>query len=175
MTKILLESTARKTARGNKWCSFRASRRVNSSVVHIFTDGSSTGWYGAVVLIDGVKVRRASAWEEAGPMRNVAAELRALVLGLQFAPRGRECVVVFDYLGVGAWMVGAWNMKNPGVREIIGRAREVIRTRQLTCSYVHHGGHQTDDSDYTYWNGVADALCNPDRERLGEPGFYDDE
>jgi len=108
-------------------------------------------------------------------MRNVAAELRALILGLQHSPKGRECVVVHDYLGVGSWMVGAWQMNKDQVKQLIARAKEVQRIRQLTLSFVHHAGHQTDDSDFTYWNHEADRLCAPDTERLGGLGFYDEE
>lgn len=176
MSRGRMWSTSKETAdRNATFISFRRSRRISAETVHIFTDGSSSGWHAAVVLIDGKKVRRASRFLEPGPMRNVAAELRALTLGLYYAPKGRECVVVHDYLGVGAWYIGAWQIKKPEVQKLVDESRRVALARDLTLSFIHHGGHQSEsrDDDFTYWNNEVDRLCSPDRRRLGHERFYD--
>lgn len=144
----------------------REDKSVTNVCSWLFTDGSSSGWHAAIAVERHLRLKgymsvlRRAAFLEPDSTRNVGAELDAMILGLTFVRAGGKVIVVHDYLGVGAWMVGLWNIKNPLVKVRIDKAKNLVMERQLHLQFVHHSGHQTDDSHFTHWNSAADALCS---------------
>lgn len=159
----IVETTSQKTASNRyktNWLRFRPSRCIDKDSVWMFVDGSSTGWYAAVV-IDPFKntVTKLAAFQEPAS-RNIGPELRSLLHGLSFADPTRSLVVVHDYLGTGAWLAGAWQIKSQNVLDIVSDIRRLIDSRAFkSVRFIHHAGHQKDDSDFTRWNCVVDNLC----------------
>jgi ribonuclease HI len=160
---MLIESTNPKTVRvphQAKWVSFRESRGCDDGLLWIFTDGSSLGGYGAVIVHPNQTATKVRGHAPTTSTRNVGAELNGLLLGLEAAPMGSRLAIVSDYLGVAAWMSRNWKIKDSEVREKIERARAIVTERNLTIErMIHHAGHQKDGSDFTRWNGVADLLA----------------
>jgi hypothetical protein len=161
---LYLETTSKKAASvvyKTKWLYFREAQTVETGRTWIFTDGSSSGWFAAVIIdTKAARVRYGAA--HAKPVSaNVGPELCGLILGLTLAPSHSPITVVHDYNGVGAWTAGAWKVDpdKPKLALLIDRAREIIQQRKLDVLFVHHGGHQTNDTDFTRWNIVADELC----------------
>lgn len=162
-----------------KWVTFRESRAcahdavtqlgeiVNGRAIWIFTDGSSNGGYGAVIVEPGRRVTKLAGYQGTTSTRNVGAELNGLLLGLENAPIGARAVVISDYLGVAAWMTGNWKIKDAEVRSKIKRAKATVVSRGLELTFCHHAGHQRDDSEFTRFNALADKLCDG-REKPGE-------
>lgn len=162
-----------------KWITFRESRTcasdavtalgevVNGPTLWIFTDGSSKGGYGAVIVEPGKRVLKLAGYQKMTSTRNVGAELNGFQLGIENAPRGSRVMVVSDYLGIAAWMTRNWKIKDSEVRGKIGRCRAIVQDRELDVTYCHHAGHQKDASDFTRWNALADELCDG-REQPGE-------
>lgn len=141
------------------WLSLRYDKEVVPGRVWAFTDGSTTGWHAATIIRPGVEVRY---FADHGPpcMANVGAEMNGLILALKNLPEGQSCNIVHDYMGVGAWLVGAWTTNKPESAQKVDEAKAVIRARKLQLHFIHHGGHQVDDSDFTYWNNVTDRHCS---------------
>lgn len=95
-------------------------------------------------------------------LRNIAAELGALALALQHAPRGQALTVVHDYEGIGAWMTGRWQAHEPIVRALLAECRRRIDAGNLTVTYRHQRGHQADPlglNPLVRANQRADALA----------------
>ncbi len=147
-----------------KWVSLRESRETTPDLVWIFTDGSSKGGYGAVVIADG-EVTKLKGHADPTSTRNVGAELNGMLLGLENVPMGSRVAIVSDYLGVAAWLSGNWRIKDDEVRRKISRAHEIARERGIVFArLVHHRGHQKDDSAFTRWNNLADRLASGQSE-----------
>jgi Caulimovirus viroplasmin len=94
-------------------------------------------------------------------LRNVLAELGALYLALTRAAPG-PLTVVHDYQGVGAWMEGRWQTKDPLVAEVVGACRDVVRARGLTLAFRHQKGHESTfagPNDWAAFNARADRLA----------------
>jgi len=126
----------------------------------IFTDGSTTGWHAAVLILPHLSIHKIAAHSQPTPTRNVGAEMNGLILGLKHAQPGIPVWVVHDYVGVGAWITGGWEVKSPEVQDQIREVMKIIDERDLTLNFFHHGGHQRDDSQFTKFNNLADALCS---------------
>src|SRR5581483_9665487 len=106
------------------WLRLRDDKTVKAGNVWLFTDGSSTGWHAASVLVPGKYVRQVTKFAEKTPSRNIAAELNAAILGLQVCSSvDGPIYVIHDYLGVGAWTIGAWNINNDEVREKVAKIK----------------------------------------------------
>lgn len=162
--KTYIESTSETAVKGaanhkKKWLRLRRERSITPDRYWIFTDGSDSGWFAAVIIDPQRRTVRKLASFMAPKSRNIGPELWALLLGLKHVPTDREITVVHDYIGTGAWLVGGFQVKSPNVAEAVGHIRSVIASRGLTVDFVHHGGHQKDSSDFTRWNCVADKLC----------------
>ena len=142
-----------------RWIELRNSRSCDDDRVWIFTDGSSLGGYGAVILRPGLPRIELNEFEEPTTTKNVGAELNGLLLGLRNTMRDERVVIVSDYLGVAAWMTGNWKIKDDEVRHKIREARRIVQSRGLDVDFIHHAGHQKDDSEFTKWNTVADRLA----------------
>jgi hypothetical protein len=126
----------------------------------IFTDGSTTGWHAAVLILPGLSIHRLAAHAAPTPTRNVGAEMNGLILGLRNAQPGIPVWVVHDYVGVGAWITGGWEIKSFEVQEQVREIEKIIDERDLTLNFFHHGGHQKDKSQFTFFNNAADSLCS---------------
>lgn len=97
-----------------------------------------------------------------GRLRNVLAELAALYLALRLAPEGASLTVVHDYEGVGAWMTGRWQTKDPLVAEVVAACKALASARRLTLAFRHQRGHQSSwagRDDFAHFNARADALA----------------
>lgn len=156
-----LES-AKKKGR-SAWLSYLPARAcLDRSSLYAFTDGSSKGSYAAVFVDPSAPDVAREEFVEFEPptsTRNMGAEWRGLLLALRMSPEGIRLVVVSDLLWLGAWMVGVRNAEHPETIEFIDAAKQVIENRGLAVRFVHHGGHQDDDSHFTRWNKRADELC----------------
>lgn len=147
------------------WLRLRTDKSVKPGSVWLFTDGSSTGWHAASLLVPGKYVRQIAKFAAKTPSRNIAAELNAAILGLERCGSGDGPVcVVHDYLGVGAWTIGAWKINNDEVREKVEKIKKIITDQKLDVSFIHHPGHLDkgkfkDDSEFTRWNCSTDRLC----------------
>ena len=126
----------------------------------IFTDGSTTGWHAAVLILPGLSIHKLAAHEKPTSTRNVGAEMNGLILGLKHAQPGIPVWVVHDYVGVGAWITGGWEVKSFEMQEKIREIEKIIDERDLNLNFMHHGGHQKDKSDFTTFNNLADSLCS---------------
>ena len=159
----LVESTNPKTVRvahQAKWINYRGARFVHPRRTWIFTDGSSLGGFGAVVLRENEPALELKDFAEPTSTKNVGAELNGFLLGLHEAREGEKLIVVSDYLGIAAWMTGNWKIKDPEVYNKIQEARGIVLSRGLDVDFIHHGGHQKDASDFTRWNSRADVLAS---------------
>lgn len=167
MTKQLIETTCPVTAshQHREWVKFRESRRVTDESVFVFTDGSSKGGYGAVVIHPGEQPSVVSGFTEMTSTRNVGAELNGALLGLRAVRPESKVVLVCDYMGIAAWLSENWKIKDPEVRSKIDAIREVIRENKLTVKYVHHRGHQRTDDDFTRFNTMADEASTLANQR----------
>lgn len=175
----LVESTCPKTSgitaqtyRKYPFVRYRESRSIDESAFFVFTDGSSRGSFAAVIVRGAEAAATVGGFEPPTHTRNVGAELKGARLGLQSVPEGSKVVLVSDYLGVGAWMTGNWQARDPEVREITRQMRSIIEVRRLDVIYVHHRGHQKprDIHDlFTRYNAAADEHCTKLAKEFGEP------
>lgn len=139
---------------------------ILSGRVYVFTDGSSLGGYGAVMVVrPGAVGVEASSWTLPTATRNVGAELNGAILGLGLPIAGAAVTLVFDYMGVGAWLTGSWKIKNPEVANKVKEMQRIIHEKKLHVSYIHHRGHGTGSDDFTKFNAVADRLAGEANER----------
>ena len=104
-----------------------------------------------------------------GRLRNVLAELAALYLALKLVPEGSDVTIVHDYEGVGAWMEGRWQAKDPVVAAVVAACRALIDRRRLRAAYRHQRGHQASwagRDDFARYNARADALATEAGDRF---------
>ena len=169
---VLAESTCPNTSKGKyPWIRHRESRRVVGDDVYVFSDGSSLGGFGAVLVQADVAPLVLLGFERPGPTRNIAAELNGALLGLSNVRADASVVLVADYLGVAAWLTQNWKIKDMIVRAKIDEIKDVIRANWLTVKYVHHRGHQkpVEGDDFTAYNKLADnAATRANSERSGQ-------
>ena len=158
---MLAESTCPKTAGGYPWVRHRESRLVLGDEIYVFSDGSSLGGYGAVVVQAGQEPLVLVGFELPGPTKNIAAELNGALLGLSHVRADASVVLVSDYLGVAGWMTGNWKIKDVTVKAKTTAIRDVIRANWLTVKYVHHRGHQrrAEGDEFTRYNKLADEAA----------------
>src|SRR5881296_3636926 len=75
-------------------------------------------------------------------LRNILAELGGLYAALRLAPLRTPLTVVHDYEGVGAWMEGRWQTKDPVVADIVAACRALVAGRGLAVTFRHQRGHE---------------------------------
>jgi ribonuclease HI len=144
-----------------KWVTLLEDQSLLPGKLYAFTDGSSNGGYGAVLVEGGGgDVTTHSGWDQPTSTRNVGAELNAMLLALRHAPEDSDLIVVSDYLGIAAWMTKNWKIKDPEVREKINQAGQMITEKNLDVLFCHHKGHQRNNTDFTLWNSKADDLAS---------------
>ena len=147
----------------SSWLSFLQTRDcLDRSSLYVFTDGSSKGSFAAIFVDPSdpkSSVEEHVEFKAPTETRNMGAEWNGLLLGLERAPRGTKLVVVSDLLWLGAWMVGKRGAEHPEVVAALERANLLIHENGLEVRFVHHEGHQKDESQFTRWNCRADELC----------------
>ena len=168
MLKNYMESTDQSTVKNypGPWLKHRESRSISDDVVWLFSDGSSTGWFGAVIIHPGKSIRRLSKYEES-PNRNINPEFNGAILGLEALEPGTKVNIVHDLLGLGAWVIGEWRMTKPAVKAKTDQIRKIIKEKNLDVHFIHHAGHQNKkrgerpicNSEFTKYNCEADKLC----------------
>ena len=143
-----------------KWpIQLRHLRSLEADRTWIFTDGSGTGWYAAVILRPGCEKHYVTGYNERSG-HNVGAELDGIVLGLENIRQGEKIAIVSDYLW-NAYSVNGWYKINDSyLHERVLQIRRILETKGLSDAlFIHHRGHQKDSSDFSRWNNVADRLC----------------
>jgi hypothetical protein len=139
---------------------FKPDREIDSDETWMFTDGSSTGWYGLVVLRRGEDPRLAARRIDM-EMKNVGAEVNALLMALEAIVPGERVAVVADFLWSIYYVLGWWNAKHPALIEQVAAARALLDARRpASLRFIHVQGHQNDGSAFGRWNKVADQLCS---------------
>ena len=164
MIHPMVETTSEKAvkpAHTKKWLKLRTGKWIDDKSIWMFIDGSSTGWHGAVILDPFAKKRTDLANFQEPKSANIGPELLSCLLGLEQADPTKPLTIVHDYIGTGAWLVGAWKIKSSNVFEAVSMIKATIEERQFTSiRFIHTGGHQKNDTDFGLWNNRADALCN---------------
>jgi ribonuclease HI len=159
---FLVNTTRPRTAKlhgGKHPIELRTSRSLDEGRIWIFTDGSGTGWYAAVIVRPGVEAHRITGYLETA-IKNTGTELEAIVLGLENAERGEAVAIVSDYLWSAYYVNGWWRTHHAELREITSRIRLIFENQGLSDAlFIHHAGHQKDSTEFSYWNNVADRLC----------------
>lgn len=172
-----MESTDAKAASvqyKTNWLRFRHDRSITPDRLWMFTDGSTSGWHAAILVDTSGSVKEYARFIKMTSNRNVGAELNGLLLGLEKIEEYKTVTVVHDYVGVGAWTIGAWEAKKPEVIEAIAMIRKLIYDKKLEITFIHHGGHQDKikgtrpicHSDFTIYNCKVDKLCD-DKVEVG--------
>ena len=164
MIHPMVETTspnATKPHHTKKWLKLRTSKWIDDKSTWMFIDGSSSGWHGAVILDPFAKKRLDLAEFQEPKSANIGPELLSCLIGLKAADPTKPLTVVHDYIGTGAWLVGAWKIKSPNVQEVVDLIKETIKSREFaSIRFIHTGGHQKNDTDFGRWNSRADELCN---------------
>lgn len=142
------------------WVFLREDRSIEPDRVWVFTDGSSSGWHAAKIVRPLIDVRSLCRYIVPTRTRNVGAELNGFLLGLKNVEEDSTVVVVVDFLNIAAWMTGAFAVNDEEVKSKIDRAKRIVKSNHLRLSFIHHAGHQRDDSMMTYFNDLADQLCS---------------
>lgn len=158
-----IQTTSKKAAAvkyKKNWLRYKEPMSLLPGYTWIFTDGSNTGWHAAVLILPELSIRKMAAHAAPTSTRNVGAEMNGLILGLRNAQPGIPVWVVHDYVGVGAWITGGWEIKSFEMQEKVREIEKIIDERDLCLNFFHHPGHQRDASDFTKWNNVADSLCS---------------
>jgi hypothetical protein len=157
---------------------FKRDREIDSDETWMFTDGSGTGWHGLVVLRRDQPARLVARGIRMA-MKNVAAEMNALLMALDAIVPGERVAIVADFLWSVYYVLGWWNVKHPALIEQVATARALLDARQpASLRFIHVKGHQNDGSAFGRWNKVADQLCSLRRpvdctvpmSAFGEPG-----
>lgn len=144
---------------------FKPDREIDSDDTWMFTDGSSSGWSGLVVLRPGQDVRVAARLGHT-LTRNVGAEVNGLIMALEATQPGERVAVVSDFLWSIYYVLGWHNANDETLREQVAAARALLDARRpASLRFVHVQGHvKNDSSALGRWNRVADELCG-----LGRP------
>ncbi|MGD9725940.1 MAG: hypothetical protein AB7L09_03200 [Nitrospira sp.] len=160
----MMETTsenATKPSHTKSWLRLRQSKWIDDEHIWMFIDGSSSGWHAAVILDPFAQKKTELARFQTPKSANIGPELWSLLIGLQEVDPTKPLIVVHDYIGTGAWLINAWKIKSPNVREAVDLINTTIRERNFTSMrFIHTGGHQSNDTDFGLWNNRADELCN---------------
>ena len=160
----MVETTSEKAVvpdHTKKWLKLRTGRWIDDQSIWMFIDGSSSGWHAAVILDPFAGKKTEVAKFQEPKSANIGPELWSLLIGLGVVDPTKPLTVVHDYIGTGAWLVKAWRIKSPNVREAVEQIRETIKEREFTSiRFIHTAGHQKNDTDFGLWNNRVDALCN---------------
>jgi hypothetical protein len=126
----------------------------------MFTDGSGTGWHGLVVLRRDQPPRLVARGIRMA-MKNVGAEMNALLMALEAIVPGERVAIVADFLWSVYYVLGWWNVNHPALIEQVVAARALLETRRpASLRFIHVKGHRNDGSGFGRWNKIADQLCS---------------
>ena len=157
---------------------FKPDREIDSDETWMFTDGSGNGWHGLVVLRQAQPPRLVARGIRMA-MKNVGAEMNALLMALEAIVPGERVAVVADFLWSIYYVLGWWNVNHPALIEQVAAARALLDARRpASLRFIHVKGHKNDGSAFGRWNKVADQLCSLSRpidctvpmSAFGEPG-----
>jgi len=138
---------------------FKPDREIDSDETWVFTDGSGTGGHGMVVLRPGQDPRLV-ARQIRMAMKNIGAEMNALLLALETIVPGDRVAIVADLLWSIFYVLGWYNVKHPALREQVAAARALLDARMpASLRFIHIRGHKNDGTAFGRWNHVADRLC----------------
>ena len=150
---------------------------------HIYTDGSHVDKFnngrlgcGGVLVKDGkaldtfgVELPASFMKEKFGAEQcsNPSAELVAVYFALNSFEKylkGADSIVIHaDYVGVGNWMNGYWQTKEPYIKAIKETNIKEIQRQKLNgkIKYSWVRGHQTNykEGSDAYWNNYVDKLA----------------
>jgi hypothetical protein len=160
----IVETTSEKAvkpAHTKRWLKLRTKKWIDDESIWMFIDGSSSGWHAAVIHDPFAKKKIELAEFQEPKSANVGPELLSCLIGLREVDPTKPLTIVHDYIGTGAWLVGAWKIKSPNVQEVVDLIRVTIEEREFTSiRFIHTGGHQKNDTDFGRYNNRADALCD---------------
>lgn len=157
---------------------FKPDREIDSDETWMFTDGSDSGWHGLVLLRQD-QPPRLRAREDRMAMKNVGAEMNALLMALEAIVPGERVAIVADFLWSIYYVLGWWNVNHPTLIKQVAAARALLDARRpASLRFIHVKGHKNDGSAFGRWNKVADQLCSLRRpvdcavpmSAFGEPG-----
>lgn len=166
-----VQTTWSKTAKATQYAGhvrFRPDQHIvwDHDRVWCFTDGATRGSYAAAVITrahDGALpvVQRFARYvgRAALPQANVTAEIMGVALGLKQVPEGSRVNVVSDYVGTGCWLAGKWRIKHADALLRLRLIVKLIRSKDLDVTFIHHKGHQENETEFTRYNNLADRLC----------------
>ena len=165
-----VQSTSKKTAKTYAWVKARSRSSMavkpRGNRVWVFTDGASKGGYAAVLVTKTNLIECSRFMEpERLPMNNVTAEMMAVALGLRNCPLESEAWVVSDYLGTEGWLSENYKIKKADALLRLRLIVRIKRQQRVSMRFIHHGGHQSDPSDFTHLNNRADELCELEVQR----------
>lgn len=157
-------------SRWGTWIRLRKDRELTEKdAVWVFSDGSSSGWHGATVVIPGKQIIRVCKFEET-PNKNINPEINGAIAGIEKCPVGSTVYVVHDLFGIGPWFLGHWRINKPEVRDKIDKLHAAVAGRGIDVRFIHHGGHQDKkrkkkdkvrpvcNSEFTKWNCATDKM-----------------
>lgn len=129
----------------------------------VFTDGSGTRWYAAILIRPNVDVHRISTQCQEGS--NNAAEIAGVNLGLAHSPPGIPVTIVSDQMWSAYYVLGWRVAHQPYLIAAVRQARALLVERSLPdVTFVHIKGHQGQKNAFTWWNEEADRLCSAREE-----------
>lgn len=152
----------------------RGEHRRLDPGTYAFVDGNHEGGVGVVLVHrrqDGSTVVKEIATtvskilpafaDELPRLRNVLAELAALLAAIRAVKSGNSLVVVHDYEGIGAWMIGAWRTRDQVIARVVETVRTEAATRNVELRFVHVRGHQSPmgGDEFALYNARADRLA----------------
>jgi len=139
---------------------FYSARCISPGRLWAFTDGSSKGGYGAVVIDPYKTISCYSGYARPSQIANVGAELDGVLLALSVLPKACTGVLVSDYVGLGQWLTKRCSTNSELVKDRLRLAMILLERRSLRLDYIQHKGHQRDGSHFSTLNGMADKLCS---------------
>ena len=106
------------------WSNFDTTHSENMSHVYVYTDGSYNSnlevYSGAFLVYKGHEFlyKDSGIGSRAKDIHNVAGELSAVMHAAKWLKNNNlEGTIVYDYLGISAWIKGEWSAKNSYVKE----------------------------------------------------------
>lgn len=95
-------------------------------------------------------------------LRNILAELAAVVAAVRLVPPGTNLTVVHDWVGTGHLVLGTWKPRSAAMARAVAAVRETVRGSGVHVRFLHVNGHQAalGVDEYAAYNGVAHRLAS---------------
>lgn len=130
----------------------------------IFCDGAYSsvrkqGGAGIVILKNGKKVVEYSKPFKGGT--NNTAELCAIILALRFIQKEIDSLIIYSdsQYCVNCASAGWTRKKNRRIWHEFDKELERVKKLCSNIKFEHVKGHQSDESEHTKWNNLADKLA----------------